>query len=1312
MVSASYQQVSFLGGEWSRTAQGRMTDPNYQRSMGRSVNGMPIEAGSWTRRPGFRFLGITRHGAPAKLFQFDFSTTQPYQIELSDGFLRLWAGLAIVLADDDNGYTILGVTQDNPAVVAASNIPNTWANGDTVVFFINTEPCSAPLLCNRQFTIQNVDTAAGTFTLHDAVTGAAVDGATLAYAMPAVGAQNDRVGKVFELATPYTGDQWQAVRLVHNDTEVTLFHPLYAPRTLAQAVSEPFALTVQALTDGPYLDINETTTTLTPSGVSGSITMTASSTIGINGGSGFLSTDVGRLIRFQSAPPVWDDTTSYAKKAQVVGSDNNIYQAVQKSTNKDPTTDDGTNWLVVGMEPTWVWMTITAVTNAHNVVATVNGVADASQITATILGNTLSSLSAQRVWRLGFYSDTTGWPVVGSYHDNRLWLGNEVTANRFDGSVSDDFFNFCPTADDGTVADDNAVSATFNADEVDAVFWLLSTDDGLLIGTQGSEWRIRASNLDDPITPTSIQARRVSKFGSFNAEAIFPWGRPLFLQRHQRKLLALRQVSETKYDGDNISRCASQFMASGVEEIRWQQEPTLTIWLRQSNGGLAGCVYRSSAYSFSYSQSLNINDENFQGFFSVEHAYARVFDSISTGPSYDGLGSALYAVTNQLDQTKADYGVHHVEYLMPLFDDSVADWGSFFVDGGATPCCARKFLVSNGDAFNGVRLYGLTYLNGLQTSVVIGGLDLGDYTVANGYVDIHFGTPVLFTEAFFNAQDNGTDYGAFGGDFSFVTTSVGSSPPHAANTIGSWVNAAETHGNFAFADINGGVFYGLNSQDAFLDVFDYTSFSLTNSTALATVLGTHTLSAAAFAAHSDGFLYMTVTDPGIVQINPTTHAVTGFIGTSGQGGSDPDGRQFLPFIQGVDVTQTNTQTGMILDVETLNVMAVVGVTSVSQEQRVTLLDTTHMTWITNSSLTIDEDNATLTVGAAGELMSSFYVLGSLNNYTSGAAIGLYRGLVGGGAIINTIDGFVSYKKIATLAPADVDPTWTTYGVVTTPIFCQKDGTICFGVSCTDTVTNKEYFLKFDPIHEAIVWKTALPLGTITQPSDTARKRPFSTRYGWNAHGTGGAFYLFDLTAGTFATHAFQTVFQNLGADFFDDSDGSLVCFNPEWAWASNPFFLGAWSLAHGAGSNNGKASRLYFGLDGAPTSSSRQYHVASSVGLTYTSQGQLLPPNFGPDAGARNGPAFGKKRRNHWYAAQLYRTGGDLKFGTNFAALRPAPMTSDGGTPPVAPALFSNTVSTTVDDDYSFQGAIAWQVTRPYPVMITAMGGYIETQDK
>jgi hypothetical protein len=85
-----------------------------------------------------------------------------------------------------------------------------------------------------------VDVAAGTFALYDPITDAAIDGSTLAWSAPEDGVFSDTVKKVFEIATPYTGTEWQDVRVTNNGTEVTFWHPSHKPKSLRSARSPAF----------------------------------------------------------------------------------------------------------------------------------------------------------------------------------------------------------------------------------------------------------------------------------------------------------------------------------------------------------------------------------------------------------------------------------------------------------------------------------------------------------------------------------------------------------------------------------------------------------------------------------------------------------------------------------------------------------------------------------------------------------------------------------------------------------------------------------------------------------------------------------------------------------------------------------------------------------------------------------------------------------------------------------------------------------------------------------------------------------------
>jgi hypothetical protein len=108
----------------------------------------------------------------------------------------------------------------------------------------------------------------------------------------------------------------------------------------------------------------------------------------------------------------------------------------------------------------------------------------------------------------------------------------------------------------------------------------------------------------------------------------------------------------------------------------------------------------------------------------------------------------------------------------------------------------------------------------------------------------------------------------------------------------------------------------------------------------------------------------------------------------------------------------------------------------------------------------------------------------------------------------------------------------------------------------------------------------------------------------------------------------------------------------------------------------------------------------------------LLRPDFGPDAGAQNGPAFGKLRRLHKWACSFWKSRG-VSIGTDLdGKLYPIVWRTPGKSVISAPTLYSGIISDTIQSDDGFDAQIAWEVTRPYPVTILAMGGYISSADK
>tara|TARA_B100001287_G_scaffold162697_1_gene136741 strand:+ start:3617 stop:5830 length:2214 start_codon:yes stop_codon:yes gene_type:complete len=101
-------------------------------------------------------------------------------------------------------------------------------------------------------------------------------------------------GSAFEISTPYLTAELFDIKFAQSADVMYITHPSHATRKLSRTGHTAWTLTTVDFTNGPYLDTNTSTTTITASAhtVGTGRTFTASANT-------FVSTDVGRLIRFR-----------------------------------------------------------------------------------------------------------------------------------------------------------------------------------------------------------------------------------------------------------------------------------------------------------------------------------------------------------------------------------------------------------------------------------------------------------------------------------------------------------------------------------------------------------------------------------------------------------------------------------------------------------------------------------------------------------------------------------------------------------------------------------------------------------------------------------------------------------------------------------------------------------------------------------------------------------------------------------------------------------------------------------------------------
>ena len=101
-------------------------------------------------------------------------------------------------------------------------------------------------------------------------------------------------GSAYEISSPYLTAELFDIKFAQSADVMYLTHPSHKTRKLSRTGHTAWTLSEVDFVDGPYLDTNTTTTTISMSAhtVGTGRTMTASTSI-------FVSTDVGRLVRFR-----------------------------------------------------------------------------------------------------------------------------------------------------------------------------------------------------------------------------------------------------------------------------------------------------------------------------------------------------------------------------------------------------------------------------------------------------------------------------------------------------------------------------------------------------------------------------------------------------------------------------------------------------------------------------------------------------------------------------------------------------------------------------------------------------------------------------------------------------------------------------------------------------------------------------------------------------------------------------------------------------------------------------------------------------
>ncbi len=646
--------VAFNRGLISRLALARADIKRVAMSAQTMVNLMPRVLGSMMLRPGLQYLQETRDNEPSRDIPFVFSITDKAGIELTDQVMRIMVDDEIISRPtvtttvtngnfdtnltgwtdaDEAGATsawetggYMGLTGNGTAnairrqqvTVAGANISVEHAlrivieRGPVVLLVGSTS--------GGDEYIAQTSLAEGTHSLAFTPTGdfyiqfqSTLERITL------VNSCNVEAAGDMEIPTPWVEADLGLVRADQSGDIMYVACDGYQQYQIERRGTRSWSVVLYLANDGPFRVENVGPITLTPSAISGNITITASGRL-------FKSTHVGGIFSITSVGQTVTRSitaqNTFSNEIRITGVEaSRIFTIVVSGLTGTGSTvtlqrslDEPGNWEDVpslnwtadttqtyddGLDNQIVYYRIGVKTGDYaggTIVCTlqigtgsITGVvritafSSATSVSAEVL-DALGGTTATDVWAEGTWSDFRGWPSAVALYEGRLWWMGKDKAN---GSVSDAFTSF----DQNTEGDSGPIQRSIGAGPVDTFNWALPLQ-RLILGGQGAEFSCRSTSFDEPLTPSNFNLKRASSQGSADVQAVAVDSRGMYVQRGGTRVFELAFDGETyDYSSSDLTAIIPEIGEPGIVRMAVQRQPDTRIHCVRSDGTAAVLVY-------------------------------------------------------------------------------------------------------------------------------------------------------------------------------------------------------------------------------------------------------------------------------------------------------------------------------------------------------------------------------------------------------------------------------------------------------------------------------------------------------------------------------------------------------------------------------------------------------------------------------------------------------------------------------------------------------------------------------------------------
>ncbi len=337
----------------------------------------------------------------------------------------------------------------------------------------------------------------------------------------------------------------------------------------------------------------------------------------------------------------------------------------------------------------------------------IEGFASSTTVTGVLYGQPMIDLEPTTAWRLGGWSEETGYPGSVTFFEERLvWARSNAEPQKIWGSKT---FGFEDHGISSPLLDDDAFAVEISSDQVNEIKWIVEASD-LVMGTSSAIRTLGPGDSSKPFSASNLRQRRQTTIGAAALQPVFVGNVTLYADKISRSLRELFFSFEgNSFIAPELTILSEHLLSSGITAMAYAGEPEPIVWIVTGDGGLVSLTFERDQKIVGLARHT----------LGASATGAAVVESIATLP-----GASSSEVWLLVQRTVDGVTKRYVERLAPLFDGgSLA--GARFLD---------SHLVYNGAATGTVS--GLSHLEGEMVGILADGVVLASQSVVSGSITL------------------------------------------------------------------------------------------------------------------------------------------------------------------------------------------------------------------------------------------------------------------------------------------------------------------------------------------------------------------------------------------------------------------------------------------------------------------------------------------------------------------------------------------------------------------------------------------------